>query len=111
VEFDAHTIVKERDPSVSLAQKAAISTIARHVLRENTLDRARRGGVSIDQLMKPPMGIKVARTAPPTSYNNQFMVWPPTFISNECSVTPSVCILTFRISSMGADVSGDQGSK
>lgn len=57
------------------------------------------------------MGAKLARTAPPTSYNSQFMVWPPTLISNECSVTPSVCILTFKISSVGMHVSNDHDSR
>ena len=57
------------------------------------------------------MGVKLARTAPPTSYNNQFMLWPPTFISNECCVTPSVWILTFKMSSVGGLVNDDQGSR
>ena len=59
--------------------------------------------------MKMLVGMELERTAPPTSYSNQFMFWPPMFISNECSVTPSVWILTFKISSVGRYVSVDQG--
>ena len=38
-------------------------------------------------------------TAPPTSYSNQLTRVPLRLISNECSFTPSVCSLTFNISS------------
>lgn len=47
-------------------------TFVREETHLATLDRAWR--TSIDQLMKQGVGAKVARTAPPTSYNNQFML-------------------------------------
>ena len=37
-------------------------------------------------------------TAPPTSYSSQLTCVPLRLMSNECSLTPSVCSRTFRIS-------------
>lgn len=38
-------------------------------------------------------------TAPPTSYSNQLTCVPLRLMSKECSLTPSVCKRTFRMSS------------
>lgn len=110
-----HTIIEIRNPSVSLAQKFDSQDGYRTIVCEKThltaLESRDVDPEGCRQLIKQCVGVREALTAPPTSYNNQFMVWPPTLISNECSDTPSVCILTFKMSSVGMYVSSDQGSK
>ena len=62
-------------------------------------DDEKRGKAGLCGVEEDGLNGGIGLTAPPTSYSNQLTCVPLRLMSNECSLTPSVCNRTLSISS------------